>query len=66
VIFGAITNHHVSELLDLNAREFVILGLLAIGVLAIGIYPAPITNAMQVSVADLLHQVEHSKLPMVH
>ena len=66
VIFGAITNHHVSELLDLNPREFVILGLLAIGVLAMGIYPAPITNAMQVSVADLLHQVEHSKLPMVH
>ena len=66
VIFGAITNHHVSELVDLNPREFVILGLLAIGVLAMGIYPAPITNAMQVSVADLLHQVEHSKLPMVH
>ena len=26
----------------------------------------PITDAMQVSVADLLHQVEHSKLPLVH
>jgi NADH-quinone oxidoreductase subunit M len=65
VIFGAITNHHVAELLDLNPREFLILGLLAIGVLVVGIYPAPLTNAMQVSVADLLHQVEHTRLPMM-
>ncbi|HEX7640638.1 MAG TPA: NADH-quinone oxidoreductase subunit M [Burkholderiaceae bacterium] len=66
VIFGAITNHHVAELFDLNGREFLILGLLAIGVLVVGLYPAPLTDAMQVSVSDLLHQVEHSRLPMAH
>ena len=66
MIFGAITNHHVAELFDLNGREFLILGLLAIGVLVVGLYPAPLTDAMQVSVSDLLHQVEHSRLPMAH
>jgi NADH-quinone oxidoreductase subunit M len=65
VIFGAVTNHHVAELLDLNGREFLILGLLAIAVLAMGLYPAPFTDAMQVSVSDLIHQVARSKLPMM-
>ena len=31
VIFGEVANHHVAELKDLNFREFVILGLLAVG-----------------------------------
>ncbi len=57
VMFGAVTNHHVAEMLDLNKREFMMLGLLAIGVLAMGLYPAPITDAMQTSVADLLQHV---------
>jgi NADH-quinone oxidoreductase subunit M len=66
VIFGAVTNHHVAELIDLNKREFFMLGLLAVAVLVMGLWPAPITDAMQVSVSDLLRQVANSKLPMVH
>ena len=62
VIFGAITNHHVSEMADLNKREFLMLGLLAIAVLAMGLYPAPFTDAMQTSVTDLLKHVAISKL----
>lgn len=62
VIFGAITNHHVSEMKDLNKREFLMLGLLAIAVLAMGLYPAPFTDAMQTSVTDLLKHVSISKL----
>ena len=62
VIFGAIANHHVAELLDINKREFLILGLLAIAVIAVGLYPAPITDAMQVSVGDLLKHVAISKI----
>ncbi|HEY8025693.1 MAG TPA: NADH-quinone oxidoreductase subunit M [Burkholderiaceae bacterium] len=64
VILGAVANKHVAELLDLNGREFLVLGLLAIAVLAMGLYPAPFTDAMQVSVSDLIHQVARSKLPM--
>ncbi|MDY7578527.1 NADH-quinone oxidoreductase subunit M [Herbaspirillum sp. RTI4] len=62
VIFGAIANHHVDELTDINKREFLILGLLAIGILVMGLYPAPVIDAMQVSVADLLKHIAISKI----
>ncbi len=62
VIFGAVANHHVAELVDLNKREFLILGVLAIAVLVMGIYPAPVTDAIQTSVSDLLKHVAISKL----
>jgi NADH-quinone oxidoreductase subunit M len=63
VIFGAIANEHVAQLQDIGAREFLMLALLAIAVLAMGIYPAPFTDIMQTSVADLLQHVAVSKLP---
>jgi NADH-quinone oxidoreductase subunit M len=62
VVFGAITHDHVAKLIDLNKREFFMLGILAIAVIAMGVYPAPFTDAMQVSVADLLKHVATSKL----
>lgn len=62
VIFGAITHDHVAKLSDLNTREFLMLGVLAIAVIAMGVYPAPFTDAMQVSVADLLQHVANSKI----
>jgi NADH-quinone oxidoreductase subunit M len=62
VIFGAIANKHVAELVDLNKREFLILGVLAIATLVMGLYPAPFTDAMQTSVTDLLKHVATSKL----
>ena len=65
VIFGAIGNHHVAELTDLNKREFFMLGILAIAVIAMGLYPAPFTDAMQVSVADLLKHVAISKSALI-
>ncbi|MDP5008791.1 MAG: NADH-quinone oxidoreductase subunit M, partial [Glaciimonas sp.] len=62
VIFGVITNPHVKTMTDLNKREFFMLGILAIAVIAMGLYPAPFTDAMQVSVADLLKHVAITKL----
>jgi NADH-quinone oxidoreductase subunit M len=62
VIFGAVANKHVGELEDLNAREFLVLGLLAIAVLWMGLYPAPFTDIMHASVGDLLKHLEVSKL----
>jgi NADH-quinone oxidoreductase subunit M len=61
VIFGAVGNPHVAQLFDLNKREFFILGLLAIAVIGMGVYPAPFTDAMQVSVTDLLKHIAVSK-----
>src|SRR5690606_373333 len=62
VVFGAITNPHVAQMPDLNGREFFMLGILAIAVIAMGLYPAPFTDVMQVSVSNLLEHVSVSKL----
>ncbi|RJG00794.1 NADH-quinone oxidoreductase subunit M [Noviherbaspirillum sedimenti] len=62
VIFGDVANAHVAALVDLNKREFLVLGVLAIAVLVMGLYPAPFTDAMQTSVTDLLKHVATSKL----
>lgn len=63
VYLGPVGNDHVKELTDINSREFVMLALLAIAVLAMGIFPKPFTDVMDVSVADLLKHVAISKLP---
>jgi len=62
VAFGAIANDHVRELTDINSREFLVLGLLALAVLAMGIYPFPFTDVMHASVDNLLKHVAVSKL----
>jgi NADH-quinone oxidoreductase subunit M len=61
VVFGAVANDHVGQLTDLNNREFFMLALLTIAVIAMGLYPAPFTDSMQVSVTDLLRHVAISK-----
>ncbi len=62
VVFGAVANPHVAELKDLNGREFVVLGALAVAVLAMGIYPLPFTEVMHASVNELLRHVALPKL----
>ena len=62
VYFGDIANDHVRKLQDINGREFLMLGLLAAAVLAMGLYPKPFTDVMNVSVAELLKHVAASKL----
>ena len=62
VFFGAVANGDVKALSDINAREFVMLGLLALAVLWMGLYPKPFTDVMHVSVLELLKHVAASKL----
>src|SRR6266700_1014489 len=62
VIFGEVGNRHVAELSDANARELLVLGLLAIAVLWLGLHPAPFTEIMDASVNELLNHVAASKL----
>src|SRR6266508_3269265 len=62
VIFGEVGNPHVAELTDANARELLVLGLLAIAVLWLGLHPAPFTEIMHASVNELLRHVAASKL----
>jgi len=63
VYFGPVANEHVKELEDINAREFLMLALLAAAVLWMGLYPKPFTQVMDVSVSELLKHVAISKLP---
>lgn len=62
VVLGDVANDHVRELTDINRREFLILGVMAIAVLYMGIYPKPFTDVMHVSVEALLQHVGVSKL----
>jgi NADH-quinone oxidoreductase subunit M len=57
-----VANHHVKELKDISSREFLMLALLAIAVLAMGVYPKPFTDVMDSSVTELLKHVAQSKL----
>ncbi|MDK9702666.1 MAG: NADH-quinone oxidoreductase subunit M [Sulfuritalea sp.] len=62
VVFGEVGNAHVAELKDIGHREFLVLGLLAVCVLAMGLYPFPFTEVMHASVDNLLKHVAVSKL----
>jgi len=62
VYFGDVTNDDVRALQDINAREFLILAILAAAVLWMGIQPKPFTDVMHVSVTELLKHVAQSKL----
>jgi len=62
VYLGPVANDHVKELIDINAREFFMLSLLAIAVLAMGLYPKPFTDVMDASVTELIKSVLATKL----
>ncbi len=62
VIFGDVANDSVAELQDINSREFIVLGVLAIAVLALGLYPAPLVELMEATLQQLVQQITQTKL----
>ena len=46
VIFGEVANNDVANLEDINAREAFVLGTLAVAVLLVGLWPAPLVDLM--------------------
>ena len=62
VVYGEVANDKVAELEDLNMREFVVLAVLAVAVLLIGLWPAPLVDMMNVTIDQLIQQIGHSKL----
>ena len=64
VVFGGVANDHVAKLQDIGTRETVVLALAALAVLAMGVYPLPLSEMMHTSVNELLAHVARSKLPL--
>jgi NADH-quinone oxidoreductase subunit M len=62
VIFGTVTSAKVMALKDLKAEEFVVLGLLALAVLAMGVWPNPILDVTHATVDTLLAHLQRGKL----
>ena len=62
VILGDVANAHVAELKDVSLREALVLGGFAVCVLALGVYPKPLTDLMEPSIAQLAMQLANSKL----
>jgi NADH-quinone oxidoreductase subunit M len=63
VMFGAVKNARVAGLKDIGKREFVVLGAMAVLVLAIGVRPKTFTDAIGPSVESFLATAQGSSLP---
>jgi NADH-quinone oxidoreductase subunit M len=62
VVFGAVANEGVASMSDINGREFLILGLLAVFVLGLGLWPAPVVDVMSATVENLVNHIIQTKL----
>ena len=62
VIFGDIRHPAVKEMKDINAREFVILAVLAVAVLGMGLLPEPFIAVIHQAADNLMAQIAHSKI----
>ena len=65
VIFGPVANEKVAHMQGLNGREYLVLSVLAVSVVLLGVWPAPLLNMMEATVQHLVHQVVMSKIPGV-
>ncbi len=62
VVYGQVANEGVATLSDIGRREFLMMAIMAVAVLGMGLYPAPIIEVMHASVDHLLQQMTVSKL----
>lgn len=65
VYFGPVGNDKVKALKDIGCREFGILAVMAAMVIALGVFPKPVTDVMEPSIKALLdnHVNAPSKIP---
>jgi len=62
VIYGEVANEKVAALTDLSGREFFVLSVLAVAVLAVGLWPAPLLEVMSATTQHLAQQLLVSKI----
>jgi NADH-quinone oxidoreductase subunit M len=63
VIYGEVANDKVAALKDLSGREFFVLSVLAVAVLLVGLWPAPLLDVMRASTQHLADALLVSKIP---
>ena len=62
VIYGEVANDNVAALKDINRREFLYLAILALVVLALGLWPDPLVKVMHPTMENLLNHIANSKI----
>ncbi|NLA68370.1 MAG: NADH-quinone oxidoreductase subunit M, partial [Gammaproteobacteria bacterium] len=62
VMYGEVGNAHVAAMKDINGREALVLGVFAAAVLLVGVWPKPLTDLMEPSIAQLAGLLANSKL----
>jgi NADH-quinone oxidoreductase subunit M len=62
VVWGEIANDGVASLKDVNRRELGVLSVLAVAVLLLGLWPAPLLEVMRSTIEQLVQQLLVSKL----
>ncbi len=62
VVFGDVKNDGVASLTDIGSREYFMLAVLALAVLLLGVWPAPLMEVMEQTLASLLEHVQQTKL----
>ena len=64
VVYGEVKTEGVAGLQDVSGREFFVLGSLAVAVLILGLWPAPLVEVMDVSIHNLIQHIAVPKLPL--
>ena len=62
VVYGEIGSEKVAKLHDINGREALVLTSLAVAVLILGIWPAPLIEVMDASIENLVRHIAVTKL----
>ena len=62
VVYGEVGSEKVAALEDINKREALVLTSLAVAVLVLGLWPAPLIEVMDVSIENLVKHIAVTKL----
>ena len=62
VVYGEVGSDKVAALEDINKREALVLTSLAVAVLVLGVWPAPLIEVMDASIANLVQHIAVTKL----
>jgi len=62
VVFGEVANDGVASLKDVNGREALVLGALALAVVALGVWPKPLTDVLEPTLRHVVELMSVSKL----